>query len=101
MEKLGPGDPQRIGAYRLLARLGVLNPDTGKPQSEWVFTDVLVSSMSIENGAAEPKAKQPNTFMVPTTALGLTFAKYCYRVFAADGSVAKETCWDIAANSPA
>ncbi|WP_255311273.1 protein kinase domain-containing protein, partial [Streptomyces viridosporus] len=22
MEKLGPGDPQRIGAYRLLARLG-------------------------------------------------------------------------------
>lgn len=82
------------------ARLGILDPDTGKPHSEWVFTDVLVSAMSIENGAADPKAKQPNTFLVPTTALGLVFAKYCYRVFAGDGSVAKETCWDIGANAP-
>ena len=83
------------------ARLGILDAETGKPRSEWVFTDVLVSAMNLENGAADPKAKNPNTFLAPTTALGLVFAKFCYRVFAGDGSVAKETCWDIGANAPA
>lgn len=89
------------GKHIPTARLIVLHPDSGKPQSEWLLTDVLVSSFSAGNGAPDPKAKQPNTFLVPVTAFGLAFVKVCYRVFAADGSVAKEACWDIAQNAPA
>lgn len=87
------------GRHSQSARLSVLNPDNGKPQSEWVLTDVLVSSFAVQNGEADPKAKQPNTFAIPVTAFGLTFAKACYRVFAADGSVAKEACWNVVTNS--
>ena len=88
------------GRHIQSARFGVLNADTGAPQSEWTFTDVLVSSMNVANGEADPKAKQPNTFLAPATAIGLTFAKFCYRIFAPNGSVARETCWDVVANSP-
>jgi type VI protein secretion system component Hcp len=87
------------GKHIPTARVGILNPDNGAPQSEWVFTDVLVSSMSIVNGDVDPKGKQPNTFLLPATAFGLSFAKFCYRVFAPNGSVAKEMCWDVVNNS--
>ena len=81
------------------ARFAVLDPNTGKPQSEWVLTDVIVSAFGVQNGDLDPKAKQPNTFAIPTTAFGLAFAKACYRVFAGDGSVAKEACWNVVANT--
>ena len=87
------------GKHIQTARVGILNPDNGAPQSEWVFTDLLVSSMSIVNGDVDPKGKQPNTFLAPATAFGLSFAKFCYRVFAPNGSVAKEVCWDVVNNS--
>lgn len=80
------------------ARLAILDAETGAPRSEWTFTDVLVSSMNVANGEPAPKAKQPDTFLAPATAFGLSFAKFCYRIFAANGSVARETCWDIVAN---
>ena len=80
------------------AALAILDAETGAPRSEWTFTDVLVSSMNVANGEPAPKAKQPDTFLAPATAFGLSFAKFCYRIFAANASVARETCWDIVAN---
>jgi len=87
------------GKHTPSARFTVNNPDTGKLHSEWVLTDVLVTSFSVTNGDLDPKAKLPNTFGAPVTAFGLSFAKACYRVFAGDGSVAKESCWNVATNS--
>lgn len=87
------------GRHIQSARLGILDADTGAPRSEWTFTDVLVSSMSVANGEPAPKAKQPNTFLAPATTFGLTFAKFCYRIFAVNGSVARETCWDTVNNT--
>ena len=81
------------------ARLTVLHPETGKPQSEWVLTDVLVTSFGVENGEPDPKAKQPNTLGVPVTKVALSFAKACYKVFAGDGSV-RENCWNVVTNAP-
>ena len=87
------------GRHSPSARLSVSNPDNGKPQSEWVLSDVLVTSFGTQNGALDPKAKLPNTFALPVTTFGLAFRRACYRVFAFDGSVAKEACWDISTNS--
>jgi type VI secretion system secreted protein Hcp len=85
------------GKHSQSARLSILNADTGKPQSEWVLTDVLVTSFAVQNG--DPDPKKPNNFLVPAVAFALAFQKACYRVFAADGSVAKESCWNVATNS--
>lgn len=81
------------------ARVTVMHPETGKPQSEWTLTDVLVTSFGVENGEPDPKAKQPNTLGVPVTKVSLSFAKACYKVFAGDGSV-RENCWDVVRNTP-
>ena len=87
------------GRHVQTARLTVLHPETGKPQSEWVLTDVLVTSFGVENGEPDPKAKQPNTLGVPVTKVALSFAKACYKVFAGDGSV-RENCWNVVTNAP-
>ena len=87
------------GRHIQSARLAVMDPETGRPQSEWVLTDVLVTSFGIENGAPDAKAKQPNTFAVPSTKVTLAYAKACYKVFAADGSV-RENCWNLVTNAP-
>ena len=87
------------GRHVQSARLTVLHPETGRPQSEWVLTDVLVTSFGVENGELDPKAKQPNTLGVPVTKVALSFAKACYKVFAGDGSV-RENCWNVVTNTP-
>ena len=87
------------GKHSPSARLAVLDPDTGSLRSEWVLTDVLVTAFGVQNGELSTKAKQPNTFSIPVNAYGLAFQKACYRIFAVDGSVAKETCWNLATNS--
>lgn len=85
------------GRHSQSARLSILNSDTGKPQSEWVLTDVLVTSFAVQNG--DPDPKKTNTFLVPAVAFALAFQKACYRIFADNGSVAKESCWNVATNS--
>ena len=80
------------------AKVTVMHPETGKPQSEWTLTDVLVTSFGVENGELDPKNKQPNTLGVPVTKVSLSFAKACYKVFAADGSV-RENCWNVVTNT--
>jgi hypothetical protein len=62
-----------------------------------VLTDVLVTSFAVQNG--DPDPKKPNNFLVPAVAFALAFQKACYRVFAANGSVASESCWNVATNS--
>lgn len=87
------------GRHSPSARLSVLDPASGKPQSEWVLTDVLVTAFGVQNGELDSKAKLPNTFAIPVTAFGVTFSKACYRVLAADGSVAREACWNVVTNT--
>ena len=87
------------GKHIPTARLAILHPESGNPHSEWVLTDVLVTSFGVDNGAPDPKGKSPNTYLAPVTRFGLGFVKVCYRLFAANGSVAKETCFDLASNT--
>ena len=83
------------GRHAATARLQVLAPNGVTPVSEWTFETVLFTSLSVESGAADPKAKAPNTFLPPQTSFGMAFGKFCYRVFGSNGSVASETCWDL------
>ena len=86
------------GLHVMTARLQVMAPDSTRPLSEWSLEDVEVASVGVENGPADPKGKAANTFLAPQSAFSLRFSKYCYRIFAADGSVARQQCFDIAAN---
>jgi len=88
-----------LGRHLPGARVTVMHPETGKPQSEWTFTDVLITSFNVENGEPDPKGKQPNTLGVPVTKVALSFGTACYKVFAADGSV-RENCWNVVTNAP-
>lgn len=87
------------GRHIASARLTVMHPETGRPQSEWTLSDVLVTSFGVDNGELDPKAKQPNTLGVPVTKVALSFGKACYKVFAGDGSV-RENCWNVVTNAP-
>ena len=93
---------QNVASGRHLpgARLTVMHPETGRPQSEWVLGDVVVSSFGVENGALDPRAKLPNTLGVPVVKISLNFGRACYKVFAADGSV-RQDCWSVITNAPA
>lgn len=88
-----------IGQGGRTARLQVLSANGVTPISEWTFENVFFTSLSVESGAADPKAKTPNTFLPPQTSFGMAFIKFCYRVFGSNGSVARETCWDLARNA--
>jgi type VI protein secretion system component Hcp len=68
--------------------------------AEWVLSDVAVSAVEVVNG--EERTKNSNLFYLPEIAFNLQFAKYCYKVFAANGiTVASEMCWDLNLNKPA
>ena len=86
------------GQHIANARFGVLSADGTRTISEWAFQDVLFTSLGVENGAEDPKAKQPNSFETPVTTFSINFAKVCYRVFASNGAIASQVCWDIAGN---
>ena len=88
-----------IGQGGRTARLQVLSANGVTPISEWTFENVFFTSLSVESGAADPKAKTANTFLPPQTSFGMAFIKFCYRVFGSNGSVARETCWDLARNA--
>jgi hypothetical protein len=86
------------GQHFPTARLQVLSPNGVAPISEWTFEQAQFASITVESGAADPKSRLPNTFLPPQTSFGMVFGKFCYRVFGTNGSVSRETCWDIARN---
>jgi hypothetical protein len=86
------------GQHAATARLQVLSSNGLAPISEWTFETIVFTSLTVESGAADPKAKAPNTFLPPQTSFGMAFGKFCYRVFGSNGSVARETCWDLTRN---
>jgi hypothetical protein len=77
------------------AVLQVRAPDGTRLLSEWNFRDVMLESFGAESGPLDAKAKAPNTFQPPQTSFNLRFVLVCYKVFAADGSVAGQTCYDV------
>jgi type VI protein secretion system component Hcp len=81
-------------------KVQVRTPDGARLSTEWQLSDALVSAVDVTHGEADPKAKGPDFFMAPETTFSLQFRKYCYKVFAADGTtVASQMCWDLATNS--
>jgi type VI protein secretion system component Hcp len=87
------------GKHSASARVQVRTSDGTKLLSEWTLSNVFVTSVAIVNGEADPKAKAADFTLPPETSFSLVFTKYCYKVFAADGStVASQMCWDLAAN---
>ena len=86
------------GNHLRSARLQVLSSNGLAPVSEWAFDTVVLTSVGVESGAPDPKAKAPNTFLPPQTSFSLQFGKVCYRVFGRDGKVAQEMCWNVATN---
>lgn len=90
------------GGHIPSATVQVRSLDGTRLVAQWDLTNVLVTSVDVANGAADPKAKDASFFAAPETSFSLVFAKYCYKVFAADGTtVASQMCWDIATNSAA
>ena len=90
------------GKHLKSAKVQVRTSDGARLVAEWVLSDLLVSAVDVVNGDADPnpKAKGADFFLAPETLFSLQFVKYCYKVFAADGtSVASQMCWDLAANT--
>jgi len=87
------------GKHLASARLTVMSSDGARVISEWQLQNVLVTSVTVESGAEDTKAKVPASFMTPVTSFTLAFGTICYRVFALNGAVAKETCWNLAENT--
>jgi type VI protein secretion system component Hcp len=81
------------GKHFQQARLQVFTSDGLRLVSEWALDEVFVSAVSIEGGA--PDQRPRHTFLLPETKFSLQFVKYCYKVFAADGSVAGQMCVDL------
>ncbi|HET9652444.1 MAG TPA: type VI secretion system tube protein Hcp [Usitatibacter sp.] len=90
------------GSHIANAKFQVRSPDGTRLVAEWELTDVLVTAVDVTNGAGDTKAKDATFFATPETSFSLAFAKYCYKVFAADGTtVASQMCWNIVTNSAA
>ena len=90
------------GRHVASAKVQVRTPDGARLVSEWTLTNVLVTAVDVFNGDADPKARGPAFFLAPETLFSLQFTKYCYKVFAADGTtIASEMCWDLATNTGA
>ncbi len=79
-----------IGERLTTAHLSVLSPTTGQLVSDWTFEQALVSSVALDHWSAA------STF--PTTSFSLSYDKVTYRIFAADGSVAQRSCWNVVGN---
>lgn len=75
------------GQHLASARLQVLSSTTAQPVSEWTFTDVVVNSISVDRTGVAGAS----SFIHFT----LFYNKILYKVFAADGSVAQQMCWDL------
>lgn len=105
--------PQSISTPQLMLRVSdgrhlktvtvqVRTPDGSKLSTEWILSDGLVTSVDVTNGPVDPKAKSPDFFLAPETSFTVIFDKYCYRVYAPDGTtIASQMCWDISANKGA
>jgi len=88
------------GAHIPGGTVQVRSLDGSRLVAQWDLTDVLVSSVDVTNGAPGTKEKTTDFFATPETSFSLQFAKYCYKVFAADGTtVASQMCFDVASNT--
>lgn len=88
------------GAHIPGATFQVRSVDGSRLVAEWDLTDVFVTSLDITNGAPDPRGRDASFFATPETSFSLAFAKYCHKVFAADGTtVTSQVCWNILTNS--
>ena len=87
-----------LGRHVRTAVLQVRSSDGTKLLSEWSFKEVLLDSFGVESGPLDPKAKAPNSFLPPLTSFSLRFDEVCYKVFAADGTVKTQICYNLKEN---
>ncbi|HSN20191.1 MAG TPA: type VI secretion system tube protein Hcp [Usitatibacter sp.] len=80
--------------------LQVRSLDGTRLVAEWDLTDVFVVSVDVNNGASDPRGRDASFFATPETSFSVVFAKYCYKVFAADGTtIASQMCFNLATGS--
>ena len=81
------------------ATLKVSSPSSAALISDWVYTDVTMSSISVSGFyAADAAAFALNQRGVPLVRFYFAFARVKYTVYAANGTVARTTCWDVNRN---
>jgi type VI protein secretion system component Hcp len=73
------------------AVLQVLSASTSAPISDWTLTGWNMTSTQV-GGASTASS---STAGAPTTNVSMKFTTITYRVFAADGTVAQRTCWNV------
>ena len=69
------------------AVLTIRSPATAQPISEWTFSNVYLTSAQIGQTSDQTATSQ----------ISLSYGKVSYRVYAADGSVSQQMCWDVTA----
>ena len=83
----------------LTATLKFSSPTSAALISDWVYTDVTMTSISVSGvGAADVTAFPLNQYRETTVRFSFVFARVKYTVYAANGTVARTTCWDVNRN---
>ena len=83
----------------LTATLKFSSPTSAALISDWVYTDVTMTSISVSGvGAADVTAFPLNQYRETTVRFSFVFARVKYTVYAANGTVGRTTCWDVNRN---
>lgn len=86
-------------AHVATATLKVSSPTSAALISDWVYTDVALTSISVTGASdAVETAFTLNQYRVATVSFSFAFARIKYTVYAANGTVAQTTCWDVQIN---
>ena len=85
-------------SHRSTATLQVSSPSSAALISDWTLADVVVTSVVLRSGGRDWTVTTPDTFFPPTVQFTLSFSRITYRVYAANGTVAQRTCWNVLQN---
>ena len=83
---------------RSTALLQISSPSSAALISDWTLADVAVTSVTVRSGDRDWTVGTADTFFPPTVRFTLSFSQITYRVYAANGTVAQRTCWNVPQN---
>ena len=83
---------------RSTALLQISSPSSAALISDWTLADVAVTSVTVRSGDRDWTVGTADTFFPPTVRFTLSFSQITYRVYAANGTVAQRTCWNVLQN---
>lgn len=85
-------------SHRSTALLQISSPSSAALIADWTLADVAVTSVTFGSGSPDWTVSTADTFFPPTVRFTLSFAQITYRVYAANGTVAQRTCWNVPQN---